>query len=163
MSENPAHVSGRTIFTMTKKHCRFIILIVEGACSYEGTWLAFIISGQRVLDPYEYTILPKALLSDNCLIWWVTRCCSIMCYGVSPQNFSWLVGLHNFRVWVHHGLCNRWLGRDDALDFSDYMESTSGCHNQKWCFEYKCRYSILQLLVKVSPLGSSQVIPVAFR
>ena len=40
------------------------------------------------------------------------------------------------------------------------IHSTSGCHNQNCCFEYKFVYRNLKFLVKASPLESGQVIPV---
>ena len=49
------------------------------------------------------------------------------------------------------------------LVFSGYMALISICGNLECCFESKFVYSILQLLVKVYPIGPGYVIPVIFR
>ena len=102
-------------FYNDKNHCVPIILSVESIGCLKDPQLALRVCGRWVSYPQDqhlgsYVMLVNYFLLGSVILWW-----SIVCCGVTPQTYSWVVLLQVFTVWVRDSLSNGRLGRNFPL------------------------------------------------
>ena len=160
MSENHARVSRCIIFEIKKivdssswvlkvyvvlKALKFCLTSVVNRCLSTG--LAY-----WTLGTVEQ-LLPASVGHIVLIHNWLCGGASNLLLSCQPTVFH-SVSLP-FRVW--------YMGRTWWCSWIQWVHDLHlSCHNHNCYFEYTYGYSILELLVKVSPLGSGQIKPVTF-
>ena len=135
-------------FNNDKIHFIPIILTIEEIGFLEGPQLAHHIYGKWVYDPQAQHIWYEAFLVNDNMIGRITYFWYIVLYGVDSKVYNLVVCWQVLKLWVHLSLRNLGLRRHHIIIFRRQVGGIYESNNMDWCFEAKCGYRILQLLVK---------------